>query len=425
MGLNLTVGSGAYASSDGMAIQKAIDDASANGGGTVTISSGTYRLRNAVQLKSNIRLVGEDKVILVREPSINTELAQYVGYGHYEVPLINADGFEVGDGIHIEDDNSVGFYNTQATIIAKKNNTVFIDRMLSHDYHPSKSPNVTRVFSVIEACNITDAAVENLTLDGNINEKYEINGCRAGGIYFLGCSRMSVIKVEIENFKGDALSFQQCVDVNIRGCDIHNNSGSGLHPGSGSVRYVMQDNNVHENGGCGLFYCLRTTHSICANNRFENNHRQGISIGERDTDHIIRSNKILSNHKQGIIFRELLRTGGDRVLIDSNIIGSNCKTEGEYEIEVTPGISDVHIYNNKLVPVKAKPVRIWDSGPDVYFCDNTISGKPQAREHIHGSHSRTKTVRTQLPPLGPETLPLDGAMHLGIPHLWEWKSMDT
>jgi hypothetical protein len=265
-----------------------------------------------------------------------------------------------------------------------------------------------------------NASVENIVLDGNSEESFTINGCRAGGIFLLKCRNISINNVEVRNFKGDAISFQQCVDIFIRKCNIHDNTGGGLHPGSGTVRYIMDSNYVYNNGGCGLFYCLRTTNSLCTNNRFENNGRQGISVGERDTDHVIRGNKILSNHCQGVHFRDIVRAGGDRVLLESNVIGSNCKVEGEYEVDVADNVEDIHIYRNSIIPVKAKPIGIGNEGPVVHIFGNTVSGQPQAKSHITGCQDRLSMEMSPVPALGPEALGPQGAMHLNISSLWPW-----
>lgn len=404
----------------GASVQDAIDDIANEAGGTVVVHPGEYIQHNAIRLKDNVRLIGESGAVLTRLPSIYTGLSRYIGYGHYELPLTNADGFEIGDGIHIEDDASVGFYNTVATITAKCGDTVFIDRFLNHDYNPTLNARITRVFSIVEAENVTDASIENIVLDGNSNETFTINGCRAGGIFLLKCRNIRINDVEVRNFKGDAISFQQCVDIFIRKCNIHDNTGGGLHPGSGTVRYIMDSNNVYNNGGCGLFYCLRTTNSLCTNNRFENNGQQAISIGERDTDHVIRGNRILSNHKQGVHFRDIVREGGDRVLLESNVIGSNCKIEGEYEVDVADNVEDIHIYRNSIIPVKAKPIRIGKEGNTVYIFGNTVSGQPQEKTHITGNPKRLSMEKSPVPPIGPEALQAQGAMHLNIHTLWPW-----
>ncbi len=43
----------------GRTIQQALDQASSNGGGVVTVPAGTYLLDNAVRLRSGVHLIGE------------------------------------------------------------------------------------------------------------------------------------------------------------------------------------------------------------------------------------------------------------------------------------------------------------------------------------------------------------------------------
>src|SRR6185295_4516982 len=62
--------------SDQKAIQAAVDYAARLGGGTVRILPGTYRMRNAVYLRSHVWIVGSGlESVLRKEPSVKTKLA--------------------------------------------------------------------------------------------------------------------------------------------------------------------------------------------------------------------------------------------------------------------------------------------------------------------------------------------------------------
>lgn len=62
--------------SDHRVLQAAVDYVAALGGGTVHVLPGQYRLRNAVYLRSQVRLVGDgDASVLCKEPSRTTKLA--------------------------------------------------------------------------------------------------------------------------------------------------------------------------------------------------------------------------------------------------------------------------------------------------------------------------------------------------------------
>src|SRR5262245_36682029 len=57
--------------SDHRAIQAAVDYVAGLGGGSVEILPGTYRFRNAVNLRSNIRIAGSGPdTICIKEPSV-------------------------------------------------------------------------------------------------------------------------------------------------------------------------------------------------------------------------------------------------------------------------------------------------------------------------------------------------------------------
>ena len=76
--IHVTVGprDAAFAGETHRAIQAAVDYAARFGGGTVEVLPGTYRMGNAVHLRSGIRLVGHgDATVLLKNPSFSTPLA--------------------------------------------------------------------------------------------------------------------------------------------------------------------------------------------------------------------------------------------------------------------------------------------------------------------------------------------------------------
>ncbi len=404
-------------------LQRAVDEVAA-GGGVVEVPQGVYLMQDALHLRSGVRVVGEPGAVLLKAPSVTSPLLDYIGYGHYEFSVSDPDRFRVGMGVHICDDRSGGFYDTVATIIARQGDLFYIDRMLNHDYHPANNGRVTSLFPIIEGFQIADAEVEGLTLDGNPEEARTLNGCRGGGVFLLLSQNVRLQGIEVRHFKGDAISFQQCADITIRGCHLHDNTGAGLHPGSGSVRYVMEENNVHDNGGCGVFYCLRTTHSICASNRLQRNGAAGISVGERDTDHLICHNTIVDNHRQGILFRPAQVHGGDRVRIEANTIGPNCRGDAEYEIDIQSGLHDIAIVDNAIQPGKVGTLSVGAGCERICFTGNRIAGQEQQPADIGGDTTPVQLESpADFPPVGPAALPLDGAMHLNIATLppKEWR----
>ncbi len=398
------------------ALQRAVDDAAAAGGGVVEVPAGVYLMRDALHLRSGVRVIGEPGAVLLKEPGVSVPLLDYLGYGHYEFTVTEPDKLQVGMGVHITDDDSMGFYDTVATIIGRKGDLFFIDRMLNHDYAPAKRGRVTTIFPIVDAVGVEDVALENITIDGNPDETQTLNGCRGGGVFLLMARRARLENVEVRHFNGDAISFQQCVDVVVRGCHVHHNAGGGIHPGSGSVRYLLQRNHVHDNGACGVFYCLRTTHSICEDNRLERNGAAGVSIGERDTDHWLRNNSIAGNGGCGVEFRPPIAHGGDRARIEGNAFSANGQRLDialRCEIHVPAGLRDILIAGNAFEPVADSRALLIDAGcQGVGVAGNQINGRPQG--------DGFPTRAGDFPPIGPAALPLDGARHLNIAQLPPW-----
>ena len=98
----LTVGNekGDLCGRDQRVIQAAVDTVARMGGGTVRLLPGTFRLRNAVYLCSNLRLVGSGPdTVLVKEPSAASKLAADSDWYDQEITLADAKGFQVGDGV--------------------------------------------------------------------------------------------------------------------------------------------------------------------------------------------------------------------------------------------------------------------------------------------------------------------------------------
>lgn len=400
-------------------LQQAVDAIWRSGGGTVTIPAGLYEMRDALHLRDGVHLVGETGAVLRKVPSVKTALRYLVGYGHYEFHVAEPQQLAVGMGVLISDDNSFGFYTTAGTIVEQRGDAFFLDRPFAHDYNPSAGAVVTAIHSLIDGHGVRGAAVRNLVLDGNLPaETNVLNGCRGAGIFLLASHDVSLIGVEVRNFHGDAISFQQCTDVMVEGCFIHHNTGGGLHPGSGSVRYNLLNNRIEENGGCGIYYCLRTTHSLCAENQIHRNGLDGISVGERDTDHILKGNLITGNQDAGIQMREPLVQSGDRVWIEANTLQGN-NTGGRYaEFFIDRELHDIAFVGNIVQPEAGPAIHVGENCSDLWLADNEIDGRSQSPTDI-GGHSEAVTFAApmEFPAVGPQAAQPGDTRHLGGPPL--------
>jgi len=95
--IKVTVGpkQGDLVGSDHRVIQAAVDYVAGLGGGTVHILPGEYRFRNAVNLRSGVRILGSGAdSVCTRGPSTKTPLAENSDWYDQEVTLTDPAGFE-------------------------------------------------------------------------------------------------------------------------------------------------------------------------------------------------------------------------------------------------------------------------------------------------------------------------------------------
>jgi hypothetical protein len=402
------------APSDNGRLQQAIDTVAASGG-MVEVVAGTYHLNDAVHLRDGVRLVGETGAVFQKIPGVHSALTHVVGYGHCEFSVEAPELFSVGMGVLLSDDNAHGFYTTAATIIEQQGTRFFIDRPFAHDYNPQRGGCVTAVHSLIDGHGVRDAAVENIILDGNWpQETYELNGCRGGGVFLLGAHNIVLDGVEIRHFHGDAVSFQQCTDISVRNCFLHHNSGGGLHPGSGSVRYYLQNNRIEDNGACGIYYCLRTTHSLCAGNTISRNGADGISVGERDTNHVLQNNIIRENGDAGIQLREPVTQSSDHLWIEGNELRGNNRSGSFAEFFVGPGLNRIAFLDNRITAPSGAAIKIESNCSELFLAGNCIDGHMQNAAGIAGDTTAVSEVRpAEFSEVGPQAARAAHVRHLG------------
>jgi parallel beta-helix repeat protein len=394
-----------------LVLQALVDEAFASGRKHVDLPSGVFMMHAPLYLRTGVSVRGNNTV-LKKAPAVRSNIVDHLGYGLHEFRVVDPHLFEIGMAVHLLDNNSGGFYTTVAKITDRIGDAFIIDTPLRHDYTPSAEAFAINAHSLIEGGWITDATVENITLDGNVAQvPFRINGCRAGAVFLIGCDRVSLRNLHVKDFNGDAVSFQQCTSIRVEKCDIHHNIGAGLHPGSGSVKYWCVDNHIHHNAADGFFYCLRTTHSLVTGNHIHDNQGVGISIGERDTDHIIENNTVESNRKAAIFFRTDTHSGGNRVIIKNNTLGKNPEHPG---IVVQRHITDVWIEANRFVEV-ATAVEVKSGQGRIACIDNTVDGRPLTEKNIQGAAmtERVQALAQSWPRVGPDAVEKDHVKHLG------------
>lgn len=322
---------GDFRGSDQRALQAAVDYVAGLGGGTVHIGPGRYQMRNALILRDHVHILGTPgRTILAACACVETPLAADGDCNERQITLEDSSAFQVGDGIAILDQrNGSGFTVTTATLTGQRDAKTFrLSTALYLDYLVSQKAIARLSFPVVGGWNVKNATVEGLTIDGQHGRAGRLDGCRGGGIYLFECTAITVRSCVVRGYSGDGISFQVSNQVTVEDCLCENNSGLGLHPGSGSQHPVVRRNRSVNNGKDGLYVCWRVKHGLFEKNEIEGNKGAGISIGHKDTDNRFCKNIIVGNRGPGVLFRnESEPMGAHRNIFEGNRILDNASSE--------------------------------------------------------------------------------------------------
>ena len=382
--LTLSVGpkNAQLAGADDKVIQAAVDYMARLGGGTVKIQPGTYKLRNAVYLRSKVRLVGSGAdSVLIKEPSVTSALSDDSDWYDQEITLADAAGFEVGDGVCLRAKNphNGGTTVVKRTLVARSGNRFKLDKAPRENLWLSGKPTASTLFPIFSGEEIADVVIEDLVFDGAKANNENLDGNHAGCIFLQDCNRIAIRGVTARNYNGDGISWQICHDVLVENCHSHDNVGLGLHPGSGSQRPVMRNNHIERND-VGIFFCWGVRHGLAENNRIEGIRRHGISIGHRDTDNLVRGNEVVGSGEVGILFRSDDR-GKDfwpnrNRVIDNRVVDTG--GEEAVAVDVRGKTRAILLSNNEIVekraPMRRVGVRIGPETGAVELDRNRIDG---------------------------------------------------
>jgi hypothetical protein len=361
-------------------IQAAVDYVARLGGGTVEILPGRFELRNAVHLASGVRLKGSGTdSVLLKCPSVTTRLSRDSDWYDQEITLEDASGFEVGDGICLRTRNphDGGTDVAKRTLVARDGRRFKLDRALRENFWLMGDSTVSLLFPILSGKEVENVAVESLLLDGNRQANDNLDGNYAGCIFLEDCRRMTIRKVTARAYNGDGISWQICHDVVVEQCTSHGHAGLGLHPGSGSQRPVIRDNEVVDND-IGLFFCWGVKYGLAERNRIRGN-RVGISIGHRDTDNLIRDNDVAASREVGVLFRP--ERGPDfaphRNRLERNRIHDSGDESG-IAVDVQGQPKGVRIEGNSLVetrgPAQRIGIRLGAESRGTVLVDNRFQG---------------------------------------------------
>lgn len=371
---------------DDKVLQAAVDYVARLGGGTVRVLPGTYTLRNAVHLSSNVRILGSGAdSIITKIPSETIELADDSDWYDQEITLKSTGDFRVGDGICLRTTNPDNGRAAviKRTLVAKSGNRFKLNDGLRENVWLSGKPTCSSLFPLFTGEYTANVRIENITFDGNMANNENLNGNYGGCVFLQDCNRYTFRNVETRNYNGDGISFQICHDVLVENCHSHDNADLGVHPGSGSQRPVLRNNRLERNG-IGIFWCWGVKFGLAEHNRIDGNRNYGISIGHNDTDNIMRHNEVRNSGKVGVLFRNDAR-GRDfwanRNVLEQNTIINSGAEEG-VAIDIQGQTKDVRIVGNEIReergPMRRTGIRIASVAGTIELAENTIEGFARA-----------------------------------------------
>ena len=308
-----------------VAIQAAIDRAAATGGGTVTLLPGTYTIWDRIMMRTDTRLAGSgDETILQMPDGWEAPLWEDGDWGNVWATADPLPPVRPGHGVHVYSDHDRGWNSTVGTVLEIEGNGVRLSERFKGNHMVQDKARISSAHSIIDVECAERVAIIDLVIEGNASKNPRLDGCRGGAVHGLFAHHVTVTRVTVRDFNGDAISFQSSDDWAIEDCITEDNTGHGLHPGTGAQRPVIRGCISRRNGNCGMYVCWRVQHGLFENNVFEENVSAGISIGHKDSDSLFRRNRMINNTGPGIRNRkEKAPMCPDRCVYESNVIQGN------------------------------------------------------------------------------------------------------
>jgi hypothetical protein len=384
--LTLTVGPNKadLVGADEKVIQAGVDSLAAQGGGTLHILPGTYRLRNAVFLRAGVRILGSGAdSVLVKHREAKSQLAEDSLAWEQEVTLADPSGFEVGDGVCLRVDNvwHQGHFIIRRTLVARSGNRFKLDQPLNDDqFTLAGHAHMATLFPLICGDGINGAVIENITLDGAKAQQETLDhfwGNFLGGIWLNRCNGARIRNVTSRASAADGISWQTSHDALVEDCLCQDNVGFGMHAGSGSQRPIVRRNTLERNH-IGFYFCWGVRYGLVENNTILASERFGVHLGEKDTDNIVRNNEIQRSGEAGVVFSET--ADGycpDRNRLENNRIVDSGPQNG-IGIDVQGKTEAAAIIHNDLresrQPLKRIGIRIGAQAGSVQMLENRIEG---------------------------------------------------
>jgi hypothetical protein len=286
------------------AIQIAVD-ALPSEGGTVKVDEGVFTMMAPVRLRSNVKLVGSGpRTILRRIDGCQSKFIIDADYGELKVTVQDASKFKPGMSIQITNKPYSDCWDVSTAVITDiVKDTLYFDTHLIRDYESKLDGVVSNAGSCVSVYGVHDVVVSDLSIDGNKDKNFLLDGCNGGGIAIIKSNNVVVDRVVVKDFNGEGITWQITNNVTIRNSEIFGCTNMGLHPGTGSPNTVIENTKSHNNK-VGLFICWRVQNSVVKNNVFSDNLTNGISTGHKDSDVLFEGNTINGNGADGVYIRE-------------------------------------------------------------------------------------------------------------------------
>ncbi len=354
--LTLTVGQteGDMIGKDDKIIQAGIEYLNRLRGGTLRILPGVYNIKNSIFLHPNITLKGSgENTILKMAPGFVTPIIRDCSGREYGVQVKDPSGFITGGGIMLRTTAKAEYAirTLTATITRIDGDIIYFNKYNDQPFYVENKCTAATIFPILTAEYIDNVNVEDIVLDGNIDQNTHINGNFSGALFTHYCNKWNFKNVIARNYNGDGFSWQTSDDFHFENCKAINNADLGFHPGGSAQRPVMV--NCTGNGNSqGLYFCWGVTDGLVDNCTFSGNIKYGISIGHRDTDNLIQNCLVENNKEIGIYFRkdeEGEFFTGNRNMIRNCTVKDNGSAKDGVGIDITWKTKDITIENSKFI----------------------------------------------------------------------------
>jgi hypothetical protein len=320
-------------------------------GGVVKLNDGIFLLKDAVHLRSNVNLMGSGaSTVLKRGKGFASRLVDDADIAELKLMVEDPSGFEPGMSVQIWDEPQSSCWNVSSgTITDIKENLLYIDSYLVRDYRADKGGWVSNAGSGISIKNAENVLVSNFVIDGNRANHEPVDGCNGGGVAIFKSKQITIDHIHVKDFNGEGITWQITENVTIQNCEIEGCANMGMHPGTGSPKSKILNNNSHHNEVDGMFICWRVHHSVVRGNQFHHNGRYGICTGHKDSDVIFEENHIFENGSDGVNLRgENSRNSPHRNTFSNNIIENNGQSGEGYGFSVYSTPQELIIKDNTI-----------------------------------------------------------------------------